>query len=88
MRVLDDEVGDADRAVEWAGRGLAIDPEDPMTLYNVACVYALGGRKEASLACLQKAVDNGFGHKEWVEHDTDLETLRGDPRFQQLVDAM
>jgi serine/threonine protein kinase/tetratricopeptide (TPR) repeat protein len=81
-------VGDADRAVEWAGRGLAIDPEDPMTLYNVACVYALGGRKEASLACLQKAVDNGFGHKEWVEHDTDLETLRGDPRFQQLVDAM
>jgi serine/threonine protein kinase/Flp pilus assembly protein TadD len=81
-------VGDADRAVEWAGRGLAIDPEDPMTLYNVACVYALGGRKEASLACLQKAVDNGFGHKEWVQHDTDLETLRGDPRFQQLVDAM
>ncbi|CAN5357438.1 hypothetical protein BH23GEM2_BH23GEM2_15340 [soil metagenome] len=81
-------VGDADRAVEWAGRGLAIDPEDPMTLYNVACVYALGGRKEAALSCLEKAVDNGFGHKEWVEHDTDLETLRGDSRFQQLVDAM
>jgi serine/threonine protein kinase/Flp pilus assembly protein TadD len=80
--------GDADRAVEWAGRGLAIDPEDPMTLYNVSCVYALGGRKEAALACLEKAVDNGFGHKEWVEHDTDLSSLRGDPRFQQLVDAM
>ena len=81
-------VGEADRSVEWAGRGLAIDPEDPMTLYNVACVYALGKRADAALACLEKAVDNGFGHKEWVEHDTDLDSLRSDPRFKQLVDAM
>jgi serine/threonine protein kinase/Flp pilus assembly protein TadD len=81
-------VGDTDRSVEWAGRGLAIDPEDPMTLYNVACVYALGKRTDAALACLQKAVDNGFGHKEWVEHDTDFEDMRNDPRFKQLVSAM
>jgi serine/threonine protein kinase/Tfp pilus assembly protein PilF len=81
-------IGEADRSVEWAGRGLAIDPEDPMTLYNVACVYALGRRADAALACLEKAVDNGFGHKEWVEHDTDLDSLRDDPRFKQLVSAM
>ncbi|MGK2936079.1 MAG: protein kinase domain-containing protein [Gemmatimonadaceae bacterium] len=81
-------IGEPDRAAEWAGRGLAIDPEDPMTLYNVACVYALSGRRDASLSCLEKAVDNGFGHKEWLEHDTDLESLRADPRFQSLASAM
>ncbi|MCR4340752.1 MAG: protein kinase [Gemmatimonadaceae bacterium] len=81
-------IGEPDRAAEWAGRGLAIDPEDPMTLYNVACVYALSGRRDAALSCLEKAVDNGFGHKEWLEHDTDLETLRDDPRFQSLASAM
>jgi serine/threonine protein kinase/Flp pilus assembly protein TadD len=80
--------GEPDRAAEWAGRGLAIDPEDPMTLYNVACVYALSGRPDAALSCLEKAVDNGFGHKEWLEHDTDLESLRADPRFQSLASAM
>ncbi|MEX1186713.1 MAG: protein kinase [Gemmatimonadaceae bacterium] len=80
--------GEPDKAAEWAGRGLAIDPEDPMTLYNVACVYALSGRPDAALSCLEKAVDNGFGHKEWLEHDTDLESLRADSRFQSLASAM
>jgi serine/threonine protein kinase/tetratricopeptide (TPR) repeat protein len=80
--------GEPDRAAEWAGRGLAIDPEDPMTLYNVACVYAQSGRPDAALSCLEKSVDNGFGHKEWLVHDTDLESLRGDPRFQSLASAM
>ncbi len=80
--------GEPDKAAEWAGRGLAIDPEDPMTLYNVACVYALSGRPDAALSCLEKAVDNGFGHKEWLEHDTDLESLRADARFQSLASAM
>ena len=80
--------GQVDRALELAGRALALDPEDPMILYNVSCTYAVAGRSDAALSALQKAVDNGFGHKEWVEHDTDLDSLRDDPRFQSLASAM
>ena len=80
--------GQVDRALELAGRALALDPEDPMILYNVSCTYAVAGRTDAALSALQKAVDNGFGHKEWVEHDTDLDSLRDDPRFQSLASAM
>jgi len=80
--------GQVDRALELAGRALALDPEDPMILYNVSCAYAVAGRTDAALSALQKAVDNGFGHKEWVEHDTDLASLREDPRFQSLASAM
>ena len=41
--------GQRDKAVEWAGRRAALDPEDSGVLYNVACVYAVGGGPSARL---------------------------------------
>ncbi|MGH7702874.1 MAG: protein kinase domain-containing protein, partial [Gemmatimonadales bacterium] len=79
------QLGEQDRAVEWARRGLALDPDDSGVLYNVACVYALEGKTDEALACLDKAVQNGFGHREWLENDSDLDSLRGDGRFQDLL---
>ena len=54
-------------------------------LYNVTCVYARAGDVEQAIACLQRAIQNGFGHWAWLEHDSDLNPLRGDPRFQKLL---
>jgi hypothetical protein len=54
-------------------------------LYNVACIYALGGKPQEALDCLDKAVRNGFGHREWLENDSDLDSLRQDPRFEALL---
>jgi hypothetical protein len=54
-------------------------------LYNVACVYALSGQPEEAFACLDKAITNGFGHREWLENDSDLVSLRADPRFDALL---
>jgi hypothetical protein len=50
----------------------------------VACSYALLGQIDDAIACLEKAVQNGFGHREWLENDSDLNALRNDPRFQAL----
>jgi hypothetical protein len=33
---------------------------------------------------LEKAVECGFGHREWLEHDSDLTLLRGEQRFMEL----
>ena len=74
-----------EKSLEWGRRALAIDSEDPAVLYNVGCLYSVMGRVEDALACLEKAVENGFGHREWFEHDSDLDSLRGDPRFQALL---
>jgi tetratricopeptide (TPR) repeat protein len=79
------ELGEKTRGLEWARRALEIDPNDTSTLYNVACVYSLEGLVEEGLECLEKAVERGFGHKEWIEHDSDLDALRSDPRFQSLL---
>ena len=82
------QIGQAARALEWAKRSLALDPEDSAVLYNVACVYALGGKNEDALTCLEKAVQNGFGHRSWLENDSDFNSIRQEPRFQALLKKM
>jgi TolB-like protein/Flp pilus assembly protein TadD len=79
------QLGERDRGLEWARRGLALAPEDSSVLYNVACVYSLGGLADQALECLDQAVQNGFGHRAWLENDSDLDSLRADPRFTALL---
>jgi len=81
-------LGESAKALEFAERSLTIDPEDPMLLYNVACMYSALGREDDAIGCLERAVDKGFGHKEWIDHDPDLNPLRHHPRFQAISQAM
>jgi serine/threonine protein kinase/Flp pilus assembly protein TadD len=81
-------LGQPEKALEWARRSLVIDKEDPQLLYNVACVYAIEGMRDDAIQCLERAVDKGYGHKEWIEHDSDLNSLRNDKRFQALLERM
>ena len=78
------QFGERERALEWSTRALGIDPNDSGVLYNVACTYSLAGATEDALHCLEQAVQNGFGHREWLENDSDLDLLRADPRFEAL----
>jgi len=77
-------LGQPERAMEWANRALAMDPTDSGVLYNVACTYALGGLKDQALETLERAIENGFGHREWLDHDETLSAVRSDPRFEAL----
>jgi len=81
-------LGESDKALEWGRRSLQIDPEDPQLLYNVGCVFAVEGMKEDALQCLEQAIDKGYGHREWIEHDSDLNSLRSDQRFQALLERI
>jgi non-specific serine/threonine protein kinase len=78
-------LGELARGLDLVRQAVALDPDDSGVLYNVACIYALAGQPEEALSCLGKAIQNGFGHWEWLEHDSDLESLRGDPRFQTIL---
>ncbi len=81
-------LGQTEKALDWAERSLEIDREDPQLLYNVACVYAIEGMKDEALQCLERAIDKGYGHREWMEHDSDLNSLRSDKRFLALLDRV
>ena len=81
-------LGQVEKGLAWGDRALALDPDDSGVLYNVACLNAVGGRAAQALDYLERAVQNGFGHREWIEHDPDLECLHGDPRYQTLLGRM
>jgi serine/threonine protein kinase/tetratricopeptide (TPR) repeat protein len=77
-------LGDRERALEWANRALALDPEEGTTRYNVACTYALLGNTDRALDLLEATIRTGFGNKEWIDNDPDLSALHGMPRFEAL----
>jgi serine/threonine protein kinase/Tfp pilus assembly protein PilF len=79
---------EAEKSDRYIKRALAIDPDDPMLLYNVGCVYSQLGKFDDALTALEHAVDKGFGHKEWLQHDPDLNAIRDNPRFQALAQVM
>jgi serine/threonine protein kinase/Tfp pilus assembly protein PilF len=78
-------MGDHKRGFEWARRALEIDPEETSILYNVACVYSLLGRTEEAIGCLEKVMEHGTFYKNWAAKDSDLDSIRTDPRFQALL---
>jgi tetratricopeptide (TPR) repeat protein len=78
-------LGQRDQAFERARRAYAIDPQDAAVLYNLACIYAVGGLPAEALDHLDKAIQNGFGQRAWLENDSTLDSIRDDPRFQALL---
>ncbi|MDH3457972.1 MAG: protein kinase [Gemmatimonadota bacterium] len=80
--------GDREEGLRWAERAVAVDPEDGGIAYNVACLYALEGEPDKAIRFLEHALGAGFGNRDWLERDPDLESLRDDPRFQRLLDGM
>jgi len=78
-------LGDRDRGLELAHQATMVDPEDASVCYNVACLMALEGERDQALDHLRCAFRAGFARRDWIEHDPDLDSLRDEPRFQELL---
>jgi tetratricopeptide (TPR) repeat protein len=81
-------IGELEKARAWAERALDTDRNEPAVLYNVACVYSMMDDVERGIELLTEAIDNGFGYRAWLENDNQLEALRGDDRFQALLNRL
>ncbi|MEM7224122.1 MAG: BTAD domain-containing putative transcriptional regulator [Pseudomonadota bacterium] len=86
------DLGQREKAEDWAERALMIGPDDSLVHYNVARTYSLLG-----------ALDRALGHLEqsyccsplfqrrlamWMRYDEDLDELRAQPRFRSLVERL
>jgi len=81
-------VGRTEEGLEWGTRAVELDPVDAGVRYNVACLYAVAGQPEAALRFLEEAVEVGFGNRDWLERDPDLDSIRDLPRFRELMAGM
>jgi tetratricopeptide (TPR) repeat protein len=60
-------------------------PNDVLALFNAACFEARLGRTDDALEHLQRAIEADERIKENIRTDEDLETIREDARFRELV---
>ena len=66
-------------------RLVRLRPTDALAHYNLACSYALSKRTDQSLRTLRKAVELGYRDFRYMREDRDLDAIRHDPRFRQLL---
>jgi hypothetical protein len=81
------EAGDYGPAVEILESGLARHPGSGIILYNLACLHSLEGRRETALGYLREALEAHDGYRENAREDKDLDAIRGEPAFTEIVGA-
>ena len=80
--------GDYKKGLELDLRLSCIQPENKLIRYNLACSYALTGEKDKAINCLSKAVELGYRDIEHLRQDHDLDAIKSDPRFQNIMNKI
>jgi tetratricopeptide (TPR) repeat protein len=73
---------------EAADRGRELidaHPEYAGLIYNVACCESLAGRTDDAIEHLRLAIDRNEGLRELAAEDSDLDAIRNEPAFKELV---
>lgn len=74
-------------------KGLHVDqllvklcPGDKKLRYNLACSHSLVGEIEQAFEELKSAIDMGYDNFDLLLIDDDLDNLRNDPRYRDLLE--
>jgi len=80
-------MGKVAEANEWSARALAIDPDDIMTSYNIACQSVCFGEYDRAFDLLESLLPRASRDtKVWTLQDSDFNELRDLPRWQKVVE--
>ena len=77
--------GRVQQAKKEAERALELNPEDSTILYNGSCFYAVINEKATALNLLKRSIEAGFEHIEWLKRDPDLNNIREEIEFAELL---
>jgi len=78
-------VGKADEARGILREVLALASREGIKPYRVADIYAALGDREQAFAWLEKAYEARMVENEWLKVTPQMDNLRGDPRYTQLL---
>jgi len=74
-----------DKAAAAYRRADSLGTFPQFTRYNLACTYALAGKKSDALVALDRAVNAGFGNVDMLKNDSVLVSLRDEPAFTNIL---
>lgn len=72
-------------SLEVDRRIITLCPTDSLAHYNLACVYSLLRQPDSAIQTLRKAIELGYRDFRYMHQDRDLDSIRKDPRFRQLL---
>jgi adenylate cyclase len=79
-------LGEREKTREWIDRALLVDPDNLNMRYNFACVLSIMADKEAALKMLRGVLATAGAYQVRIaESDTDFDSIRDDPRFQDVI---
>ena len=76
---------ETEEALQWVKKAVSINPDEIAVLYNATCIYSLLGKFDKALDYFEKAIEGGFASREWIDTDSDLDSIRDHPRFQKAL---
>ena len=79
------ELGEYDRGVEWLNKSLKLAPDDIPVLHMAGCFYGAEGEVEKALDYLERRFELGDAYMDWLENDSDFDSLRDHPRFIAML---
>jgi sugar lactone lactonase YvrE len=71
-------------AIDNFKKAAEIIPDHPTLYYNLACMYALAGRKDDALSSLRKIAEMGVIMP--AEKDADLDAIKDSPEFKLIIE--
>jgi hypothetical protein len=66
---------------------VATSPHYPMLFFNLACCESLTGRTTEALEHLGRAIELSEEFRRAAEHDSDLDPIRDDPAFDEVLSS-
>jgi beta-lactamase regulating signal transducer with metallopeptidase domain/tetratricopeptide (TPR) repeat protein len=79
------DVGRYDLAAQAFQESAARGHSEGASLYNTACALSLKGDRAAALGFLEKSLEAGFDNVGLFRKDDDLDNVRGEPRYRELL---
>jgi hypothetical protein len=79
------EAGDYEGVIAKGRETIEANPQYGMPLYNLACAESLGGHPQDALEHLRMAIAAAEGFRDLAREDSDLNAIRAEPGFAELV---
>lgn len=77
--------GDSSEALQLDLKLVERFPTDHVVRYNLACSLSMTGQIQQAISVLSQAIDLGYDDFAHIEADSDLDALRDESSFQELL---